>query len=221
MTHSESMRKKKTSGSETLLLERYAPVADGIAALFAGYVEVVIHDYASQKVVHIANNLSKRSLGDDSALDDIAPEEPETVIGPYEKIGWDGGKQRSISIVLRDDDGHTIGLLCINMKLDVFEQAKQAFDIILSHPQLVPQPDKLFQDDWQERINTFIHHWLTRQGLTMARLSHPQKRALVTDLYNNGAFKGKSSQNYVANVLNMGRATVFKYLRELKETENA
>ena len=31
-----------------------------------------------------------------------------------------------------------------------------------------------------------------------------------------GAFKGKSAANYVANVLNMGRATVYKHLKEIK-----
>jgi predicted transcriptional regulator YheO len=35
-------------------------------------------------------------------------------------------------------------------------------------------------------------------------------------LHAEGAFKGKSASNYVANVLNMGRATVYKHLKELK-----
>jgi D-arginine utilization repressor len=35
-------------------------------------------------------------------------------------------------------------------------------------------------------------------------------------LHAEGAFKGKSSANYVAKVLGMGRATVYKHLREMK-----
>ena len=35
-------------------------------------------------------------------------------------------------------------------------------------------------------------------------------------LHAEGAFKGKSAANYVANVLNMGRATVYKHLKEIK-----
>jgi predicted transcriptional regulator YheO len=38
----------------------------------------------------------------------------------------------------------------------------------------------------------------------------------VLALHAEGAFKGKSASNYVANVLNMGRATVYKHLKELK-----
>ena len=43
-----------------------------------------------------------------------------------------------------------------------------------------------------------------------------QLRELVLALHAEGAFKGKSASNYVANVLNMGRATVYKHLKELK-----
>ena len=39
---------------------------------------------------------------------------------------------------------------------------------------------------------------------------------VVADLHAEGAFRGKSAANYVANVLNMGRATVYKHLKELK-----
>mgnify|MGYP000384976042 CR=1 FL=1 len=42
------------------------------------------------------------------------------------------------------------------------------------------------------------------------------KRELVLALHAEGAFKGKSASNYVANVLGMGRATVYKHLKELK-----
>lgn len=44
-----------------------------------------------------------------------------------------------------------------------------------------------------------------------------QKRSLVEDLYRNGAFKGRSAAEYIARVLHMGRATVFKHCKELKD----
>ncbi|MCW0134214.1 PAS domain-containing protein, partial [Burkholderia pseudomallei] len=57
------MRKKK-SPVKDLLLSRYAPLADGIATLFFPYAEVVIHDLHDQTVLYLANNLSKREVGD-------------------------------------------------------------------------------------------------------------------------------------------------------------
>ncbi|MBU0882063.1 MAG: helix-turn-helix domain-containing protein, partial [Gammaproteobacteria bacterium] len=78
------------------------------------------------------------------------------------------------------------------------------------------QPDALFRDDWQERINTFLHSWLRQRQLGLNLLTREHKRELVEALHAEGAFKGKSAANYVANVLNMGRATVYKHLKEIK-----
>jgi predicted transcriptional regulator YheO len=52
--------------------DNYKAIADSIATLLFPHAEVVIHDLASQTVAHIANNTSKRKLGDESALEDLA-----------------------------------------------------------------------------------------------------------------------------------------------------
>ena len=87
-----SKRAIKRSGPQPSaeLLARYSAIADGIVVLFPPYTEVVIHDLNTQTVVHVANNQSKRELGDESSLDDIEFDPDESVIGPYEKLGWDG-----------------------------------------------------------------------------------------------------------------------------------
>lgn len=175
-----------------LLLHRYASVADGIALLFSDYVEVIIHDLESQSVVHIANNISKRNIGDPAALDDVNFEQTEAVIGPYEKLNWDGKKICSTSVVLRDDQNTPIGMLCINMSTAPIEAAREALELLLPMKNLIPQPEKLFHDDWQEKVNSFIHLWLANMNLTIPTLSRKDKRVLVEALYEEGAFKGKS-----------------------------
>ena len=195
------------------LLSRSQPVADGLAALFAPYVEVVVHDLSTQTVVYIANNFSKRSLGDDSALEDIDFDPSESVIGPYEKLNWDGRRIRSVSIVVRDDGARPIGVICVNADITAFETVRSALDLFLNGAALKPQPDKLFRDDWQERINTYLTTWRQARGLNLASLNRQQKRELVEALYEQGAFKGKSATAYVANVLSLSRATVFNYLK--------
>jgi predicted transcriptional regulator YheO len=119
--------------------------------------------------------------------------------------------------VLRDGKGEPLAVLCINLNITLFETAKAALDLFLSSSKVIPQPDALFRDDWQERINTFLHGWLQQRQLSLSTLSRDHKRELVLALHAEGAFKGKSAANYVANVLNMGRATVYKHLKELKE----
>ncbi len=118
---------------------------------------------------------------------------------------------------MRDDDGQPIGVVCLNLNVSVFEQARDALELFVRGAKIMPQPDKLFKDDWQERINTFLHHWLNQHQLGLSTLSREHKRQLVRALYEQGAFNGKSAANYVANVLDMGRATVFKHLKDIKE----
>ncbi|OQS42909.1 helix-turn-helix transcriptional regulator [Chromobacterium haemolyticum] len=199
------------------MLSRYQSIADAIATLFYPYAEVVLHDLATQSVAYIANNFSKRELGDDSGLDELENTPDATVIGPYEKLNWDGRKLRSISVVVRDDAGAALGMMCVNLDISVFEGARAALDLFLSGSKLVAQPALLFEDDWQERINRFIHGWLQQRQLSLSILNREHKRELVEALLHEGAFRGKNAANYVANVLGMGRATVFKHLKELKE----
>lgn len=198
------------------MLSRYQPIADAIATLFYPYAEVAIHDVASQSLIYIANNYSQRELGEDSNLSDLQFDQHSQVIGPYQKRNWDGRQLRSISTALRDDQGQPIGLLCINLDITVFESAKAALDMFLSGHQLQPQPDVLFQDDWQERINTYIHNWLQQQQLTLATLNSVSRRMLIEALYQQGAFNGKNAAGYVAKILGIGRATVYNQLKNIK-----
>ncbi|WP_439887691.1 helix-turn-helix transcriptional regulator [Pseudomonas sp. MBLB4123] len=198
-------------------LDNFRAIADAIATLFFPHAEVVLHDLRTQKIDYIANNLSKREVGDDAALEDMLDgATQERTIGPYEKLNWDGQKIRSVSSVLRDARGTPIAVLCLNLNISLFESAKQALDLFLAPGRLIPQPDALFRDDWQERINTFLHNWLRQRQLGLNLLTREHKRELVEALHAEGAFKGKSAANYVANVLNMGRATVYKHLKEIK-----
>lgn len=198
-------------------LDNYRAIADAIATLFFPHAEVVLHDLRIQKIDYIANNLSKREIGDDAALEDLLePGTDDINIGPYEKLNWDGQKIRSLSTVLRDSAGKPLAVLCINLNISLFENARAALDLFLSPSRLIPQPDALFRDDWQERINTFLNGWLREHQLSLSVLNRDHKRELVLALHAEGAFKGKSAANYVANVLGMGRATVYKHLKELK-----
>ncbi|MBS0975775.1 helix-turn-helix transcriptional regulator [Serratia rubidaea] len=200
------------------MLTRYHAIADAIALLFTPYAEVAIHDLASQKLVYIANNRSQRELGEDSNLDDLRDNLDLQVIGPYQKRNWDGGQLRSISTVLRDDNQHPIGLMCINLDITVLSSAKAALETFLSGSALQPQPAVLFQDDWQERINTFIYQWLQQHQQTLSTLNAPARRELVEALYHQGAFRGKNAAGYVAKILGIGRATVYNYLKNCKES---
>jgi predicted transcriptional regulator YheO len=196
-------------------LSHHFAVADAIAKLFEPYVETVIHDLATEKVVYIANNFSNRIIGEPSLFDHIGfLETPEQeIIGPYEKINWDGRKIKSVSVVLRSGGGDAVGLMCINMDVSEFYRIQKILQFFVSPSHLVDQPDILFKEDWHEKINLFIYNWAKERGLALESLTRDQKRALVGTLSDKGAFSGKNAAGYIARVMNMSRASVYNYLK--------
>lgn len=99
---------------------------------------------------------------------------------------------RSVSIAARNEQGNPSYLLCINLSTAMFEDARNALDMFLSVTRLQPQPQALFKDDWQEKINTFLHDWLRRENAALGALSREQKRRLVSDLYHQGRSRPKA-----------------------------
>ena len=61
-------------------LDNFRAVADAIATLFFPHAEVVLHDLRTQKIDYIANNLSKREIGGDAALEDMLSEDIASAI---------------------------------------------------------------------------------------------------------------------------------------------
>ena len=192
----------------------YFPIAEAISLLFYPNAEIVIHDLQSGIIAAIYNNSSKRKAGDESLLEELKDLDDLPHIFPvYSKINWDGKKIKSISATLRDQNGKTIGLLCINVDLSKWEELHQFLGNWLYGTNEHPKPEILFKDDWRERINEYVSVYLKKESATLRQLSKEQKKALVLALYKEGAFNAKNAASYIADVLDLSRATIYNYLR--------
>lgn len=197
-------------------LSAFPPLCDAIALLLQPQAEVVLHDLGSETVAYIANPFSRREIGEPSLLHEIDFQPDVALIGPYEKVNFDGRRLKSVSAVLRDPGGRAIGVLCIN--LDV-THLQSAIDLLTTLTRVAPgdgQPAILFQEDWHERINQYVHAWTARNSVAIADLNRAQKRQLVAELASDGAFGGKHAAAYISRVLQMSRASVYNYLRAAK-----
>lgn len=195
-------------------LTSYAAVCDGVAQLFQPFVEVVLHDLETETAAHIAGNFSKREIGEPSLLHEIDFRPAERLLGPYEKVNWDGRRIKSISIILRDSTARPIAVMCINADVSHFHAVMQTLSAFASIPVDHARPASLFKEDWHERINEYIQNWTGSRGLIIAGLTREQKQQVVRDLSADGAFGGKNSAAYISRILGMGRATVYKYLNQ-------
>lgn len=186
-----------------------------MAALFSPFVEAVVHDLASDTVAYVANPFSPRQVGDPSDLREVAFASDAQVVGPYEKINWDGRRLKSISVVLRDAAGTAVGLLCVNADVTEFEAARRMLQGFLGTARPAPAP-RQFRDDWHEKINHYVAAWTAERATTLARLDREGRQALIQALYATGAFQGKRAPAYVATMMGISRATVYNQLARLK-----
>ena len=205
----------RTEAARPSSLATYFSVADALAALFSPWVEAVVHDLERDTVAHIANPFSPREAGDPSDLKEVHFAPDARVIGPYEKINWDGRRIRAISVVLRDEASELIGMLCVNADVTQFEVMRRTLQGLLGIA-AQPGPDTSFQDDWHERINRFLASWTQQRATTLDRLDRQARRELIGALYQAGGFEGRRSPAYVASVLGVSRATVYNELATLK-----
>ncbi len=204
-------------------LERIVPVAEAFARLLHPFAEVVVHDLEKDKIELIINPFSRREAGDASFLEkwESAVDPGENVIGPYEKINFDGRRLKSISLVIRDGTGKATGFLCVNMDISVFENYRDTLQIFLSNSDgsASLKREDFFRDDLHEQINLFVREYCRERNTRLEVLGREDKRELILELYEKGAFNGKNASVYIARILNVSRATVYNYLKE-KEKED-
>ncbi|MBU6383067.1 MAG: PAS domain-containing protein [Verrucomicrobia bacterium] len=199
--------------SITSELNLYKPIAEAVSLLLFPHAEVVIHNFKTKCIGAIFNNLSKRKIGDESLLDENEQlSDSQDVFPPYFKINWDGRRMKSVSAVLKNKAGKPIGLLCINLDISKWEQMHDLIRGLIESK--VEQPDFLFKNDWREKINVYVSTYLKNHGLCLEALDRVEKQKLLFELKKEGAFETKNAASYVADVLQISRATVYNYLKE-------
>lgn len=202
-------------------LQNALPVAECFSRLLHPFAEVVVHDLEKDEIEAIYNPFSKREVGDSSYLDrwDFTVDPSETVIGPYEKVNFDGRRLKCISLVLRDEQGRAVGFVCVNMDISVFEGYQSVIQTFLDNNDgtITEVQSRLFKDDAYEQINGFIQDYCKKACLSLEALKREDKKDLIAALNEAGAFKTKNASAYVSRVLNVSRATVYNYLKETEK----
>ena len=197
------------------LLANAKTLADAIPLLLGVRNEVVVHDLSSETIAYIANPFSQRKLGDQSNMQEIDFHPSENVIGPYEKVNWDGSVLRSISVVVRDDTGNAEFVLCINHDQADLQNLQRAVQSMLPLRPVEGQPEALFRNDWHEKLNVFVSGWCAERTLHADTLNRDARRNLVAALDGSGALSERNAASYVARMLKVSRATIYNDLKAL------
>jgi len=195
------------------LLANAKALAEAIPLILGSRIEVVVHDLRSETIAHIANPYSQRKPGDPSNMHEIDFRPTDTVIGPYEKVNWDGSVLRSISVLMRDDKGSPEYVLCINHDQVDLQNLQRAVQGLLPARPAGEQPEVLFRNDWHEKLNIYVSDWCAERSLRADRLERDARRELVAALNDSGALSERNAASYVARLLGVSRATVYNDLK--------
>jgi predicted transcriptional regulator YheO len=199
------------------VLKNFFPVAQAITLLLHPHGEVVIHDLKTGRIAAIYNNFSKRNVGDESLIEELGDYTQLPDVFPvYVKTKWNGSKIRSCTATLRDRNENPIALLCINLDISKWEEFHHLLGQWLSNQNNQNQPAILFKDDWREKINLYVSDFLKKEGTVLKMLGKEKKQDLVKALHREGAFNAKNAAAYVAEVLDLSRATIYNYLGDKK-----
>jgi predicted transcriptional regulator YheO len=203
-------------------LASYVPICDAVAALLAPHAEVVLHDLGSDRIFHIANAYSKRRAGDSSLTEPV--DELRTlhdVIGPYQKVNWDGRRLKSVTAMIRNGEGEPIGLLCINHDVEAFAAVLDHLVSVVAPP-LPAEADEsdkalLFRNDWREAVNALVGAFLAERHVSLAGLTRADTDALIETLHRSGIFEIRKAVLYVAQVLGLSRSTIYNRLKAMRK----
>jgi predicted transcriptional regulator YheO len=201
----------------THLLANTTALADAVPLILGGRIEVVVHDLRTETIAYIANPYSQRKTGDPSNMQEIDFRPDADVIGPYEKINWDGSVLRSISVVMRSDEGHAEFVLCINHDQADLQNLQRAVQALLPTRPTGGQPEALFRNDWHEKLNIFVSDWCVERSTRADALDRETRRDLVAALDRFGALSERNAASYIARLLKVSRATIYNDLKAIAE----
>ena len=201
------------TAEQKTLLSQVEQIAQGLAATFAPFCEVVVHDLLDPKhaILAIHNNLSGRSVGDPTTelgLTRIADPGYPQVIANYANQFADGRQAKSTSVGIKDASGQYIAALCLNVDLTLFRSLQSVvgqFTTIDGETGLKESLDPAGADAIRERIDQFA----ARLSSAPRALKAAERRALLRELKQAGYMDVRRAVEVVAQHLGVSRATVY------------
>lgn len=214
------------SDEDHAILASYFPVVDGIATLIGTHCEIVLHslEYLENSAIYIANGHNTgRTIGSpitERALQSLRHMQTDSVSKPYFTKAKGGVLMKSVSIAIRNRKQHVIGLLCINMNLDVpVSQFLSTFIAPDEGEQAVENGVK-FASSLDDLVVQSIDSTIAEVRNDQRIANNSKNRQIIIALYEKGIFEIKDAIHQVAKRLGISRHTIYLYIRQLKqETE--
>jgi predicted transcriptional regulator YheO len=202
------------------IIEKFIPLVKGISKTFGKNCEVVLHEFKDLKnsIVAIENgHVTGRDLN--SPMTQISLEKVregtvnEDIIN-YSEKNIDGRVLKSSTMFIKNDAGEFIGCLCINIDITDFIAAKNVINDIMRIGEV--DTEKPSKNKVNIILSDIVKETIDELGRPIIYLSKDEKVLIVKKLDHQGAFLIKGAIDYVAEVLQVSKYTIYNYLDEIK-----
>ncbi len=204
------------------IIESYIPVVDGLAALLGEYCEIVLHSLETleHSAIYIANgHNTDRKIGSpitNRALQSLHKMGDQTHSSPYFTKAKGNVLMKSNTIAIRNSKQRIIGLLCINLNLDV--PMSQFLNSFIQPPE-EPEEEETFASSVEDLVSQTIEKTVEEISADSDVANNNKNRQIVVSLFEKGIFDIKDAINQVAERLNISRHTVYLYIRQIKQEQ--
>ena len=209
------------SNQQALILKHYIHMAELLGEMFAPILEVVVHDlrHPDHSIIAISNgHITGRDVGG-SATDLgrrlMESDFPDKLIN-YSNESPSGGKLKSSSLAIRDEEGTLIGVVGFNLDITYFEQFDKFLKQFIStrSSQYVTEAEHFGETSPSEDIRDAIHNYLVTRNWNAYTLSNTDKREVVEHLYREGYFKNRGAVSIIARELSLSRPSIYNYKKD-------
>lgn len=217
-----SVEENSFTDTDYEILNSYHHVVDGLAALIGPHCEIVLHSLENLQysAIYIAHGEhTGRKVG--SPITDLALRmlhDMTNAHSPVSKVYFTNAKSgalmKSVTIAIRNKQNRTIGLLCININLDIpFSQIVQTF--------IPPEENEAasavnFASSVDELVAQALEFSIEEVSADRNVSNNNKNRQIVLNLYEKGIFDIKDAVNQVAERLDISKHTVYLYIRQFK-----
>ena len=203
------------------ILNSYRAVVEGVSALIGNHCEIVLHSLEDleHSAICIANghntNRQEGSPLTDLALKSLHNMKTDSVLKPYFTRIKNGGLMKSVTIAIRNKNQRIIGLLCININLDV--PLSQFIQALMPSNPMGETSSVNFASSVEELVSQTVEHTIEEVNADRLVANNNKNRQIVVSLFEKGIFDIKDAINLVADRLDISRHTVYLYIRQIKQ----
>jgi predicted transcriptional regulator YheO len=209
-------------------------MAEMVALTFGKNCEVIVRDLASREIVAIFNGeISGRAVGHKIPetmthyLKNMTHSHEEMFVNLADAV-HNGHQTKSSTLLIPDMNGHPVFEVCINFNIDSIVQARDSIEalteLITTKPYDFQESVQTGKETSKQSINEYTLQLISTVSHSYQKPFNKNNRTsklkLLRELDEKGVFIVRDSVAIVCDVLEISQATLYNYLREIREDKS-